>query len=159
VSATFRVFDDRSEVPSSKSSERLQVASALQASGFRSDVTLFRLNARPRKKTGSLSAFRWNTAERVYIIEAAHNPEVAGSNPAPATEKAPETGPFARKGLRILGRRRHLRRSVPPTTSGRSTWAESQPRNNAANVRGNDRIRTRDLRRDLIGDSPAGRVP
>jgi hypothetical protein len=30
----------------------------------------------------------------VYIIEAAHNPEVAGSNPAPATEKAPETGLF-----------------------------------------------------------------
>jgi hypothetical protein len=23
-----------------------------------------------------------------------HNPEVAGSNPAPATGKAPETGPF-----------------------------------------------------------------
>jgi hypothetical protein len=43
--------DDRSEVPSSKSSERLQVASALQASGFRSDVTVFRLNARPRQKT------------------------------------------------------------------------------------------------------------
>jgi putative transposase len=28
----------------------------------------------------------------VYTIEAAHNPEVAGSNPAPATAKAPETG-------------------------------------------------------------------
>jgi hypothetical protein len=27
------------------------------------------------------------------MIEAAHNPEVPGSNPAPATEKAPETGP------------------------------------------------------------------
>jgi transposase len=33
------------------------------------------------------AAFRRNTAERVYAIEAAHNPEVAGSNPAPATEK------------------------------------------------------------------------
>ena len=63
-------------------------ASVLQASGFRSDVTLFRLNARPRQKTGSLSAFRRNTAERVYIIEAAHNPEVIGSNPAPATTEA-----------------------------------------------------------------------
>jgi hypothetical protein len=34
--------------------------------------------------TGSEPAFRRNTAERVYISEAAHNPEVAGSNPAPA---------------------------------------------------------------------------
>jgi hypothetical protein len=30
----------------------------------------------------------------VYTIEAAHNRDVAGSNPAPATEKAPETGAF-----------------------------------------------------------------
>jgi len=30
----------------------------------------------------------------VYIVDTAHNPEVAGSNPAPATGKAPETGPF-----------------------------------------------------------------
>jgi hypothetical protein len=60
-------------------------ASALQASDFRSDVTVFRLNARPWPKTGSEPAFRRNTAERVYITEAAHNPEVAGSNPAPAT--------------------------------------------------------------------------
>jgi hypothetical protein len=59
-------------------------ASVLQASGFRSDVTAFRLNARPRPKIGSEPAFRRNTAERVYIIEEAHNPEVAGSNPAPA---------------------------------------------------------------------------
>jgi len=33
---------------------------------------------------------RGNTAERVYRIEAAHNPEVAGSNPAPATAKGAE---------------------------------------------------------------------
>jgi hypothetical protein len=78
------VFDDRSEVPSSKSSERLQVASTLQASGFRSDVTAFRLNAQSRRKTGSEPAFRRDTAEPVHTIEAAHNPEVAGSNPAPA---------------------------------------------------------------------------
>jgi hypothetical protein len=88
-------FDDPSDVPSSKSSEGLQVASALQASGFRSDVTVFRLNARPRQKTGSLSAFRRNTAEHVYIIEAAHNPEVAGSNPAPATERPRVRGLFS----------------------------------------------------------------
>ena len=62
-------------------------ASVLQASGFRGDVTVFRLNARSRPKTGSEPAFRWNTAERAYTIEAAHNSEVAGSNPAPATYK------------------------------------------------------------------------
>jgi hypothetical protein len=48
---------------------------------------VFRPNAPPRPKTGSDSAFQRNTAERVYTIEAAHNPEVAGSNPAPATSK------------------------------------------------------------------------
>src|SRR4029450_5863683 len=34
------------------------------------------------------------TAERVYTIEAAHNPEVAGSNPAPATAKGAGNGAF-----------------------------------------------------------------
>jgi hypothetical protein len=33
-----------------------------------------------------------NTAERVHMIEAAHNQEVAGSNPAPATRKGPGHG-------------------------------------------------------------------
>ena len=47
-----------------------------------------------RPKTGSEVAFRRNTAACVHTIEAAHNPEVAGSNPAPATQKAPETGLF-----------------------------------------------------------------
>jgi hypothetical protein len=69
-------------------SERLQFASTLQASGFRSDVTVFRLNALSRRKIGSEPAFRRNTAERVHTIEAAHNPEVAGSNPRnPRVEK------------------------------------------------------------------------
>jgi len=45
-------------------------------------------------ETGSESAFRRNTAERVYTIEAAHNPEVAGSN-LPATEKGPGSGAFS----------------------------------------------------------------
>ena len=67
-------------------------ASTLQASGFRSDVSVFRLNALSRRKTGSEPAFRRNTAERVHTIEAAHNPEVAGSNPAPATHKGPVNG-------------------------------------------------------------------
>jgi hypothetical protein len=74
--------------------KRAWAASVLQAAGFRGDVTAFRLNARLRPKTGSEPAFRRNTAERVYTIEAAHNPEVAGSNPAPATGRAPETGLF-----------------------------------------------------------------
>ena len=45
--------------------------------------------------TGSEPAFRRNAAACVYTIEAAHNPEVAGSNPAPLLRMAPETGPFA----------------------------------------------------------------
>jgi hypothetical protein len=52
------------------------------------DVTAFRLTARPRPKTGSEPAFRRNKAEHVYSFEAAHNPQVAGSNPAPATSEA-----------------------------------------------------------------------
>jgi hypothetical protein len=65
-----------------------------QALRFRRDVTAFRLNARPRPKTGSEPAFRRNEAEHVYTIEAAHNPEVAGSNPAPATAKGAGGGAF-----------------------------------------------------------------
>jgi hypothetical protein len=56
-------------------------ASVLQASGFRSDVTVFRLNATAEGEPGSQTAFRRNTAERVYEIEAALNPKVEGSNP------------------------------------------------------------------------------
>jgi hypothetical protein len=52
----------------------------------------FRLNAGARPKTGSDSAVRRNEAERVYMIEAALNPEVAGSNPAPATPKGAGNG-------------------------------------------------------------------
>jgi hypothetical protein len=73
---------------------RLGAASVLQASCFRGDVTVFRLNASGAGQIGSERAFRRNTAERVYTIEAAHNPEVAGSNPAPATEKGPGNGAF-----------------------------------------------------------------
>jgi hypothetical protein len=52
---------------------------SLQASGFRSDVTVFRLKARSRPNTGSEPAFRRKCGARVYTIEAAHNPEVAGA--------------------------------------------------------------------------------
>ena len=80
----------------------LQLPSVLQASRFRRDVTAFRLNARPRPKIGSEPAFRRNEAERVYTIEAAHNPEVAGSNPAPATDKGPGNRAFSRGSCRLL---------------------------------------------------------
>jgi hypothetical protein len=76
-------------------SDRLAAASILQAPRFRSDVTVFRLPARPRPRTGSEPAFRRNTAERVYTFEAAHNPEVAGSNPAPATREGPGNSAFS----------------------------------------------------------------
>ena len=69
-------------------------ASVLQASPFRDDVTVFRLNASAAGQIGSERAFRRNTAEGVYRIEAAHNPEVAGSNPAPATQKGPGNRAF-----------------------------------------------------------------
>src|SRR3954452_5093866 len=46
---------------------------------------------------GRLAA-RYNAASDAgwssQVARRAHNPEVAGSNPAPATKKAPETGPF-----------------------------------------------------------------
>jgi hypothetical protein len=74
--------------------EGLDAASVLQASRFRSDVTVFRLNAWSRPKIGSEPAYRRNTAACVYTLEAAHNPEVAGSNPASATQEGPGNGAF-----------------------------------------------------------------
>jgi hypothetical protein len=59
-------------------------ACVLQASSFRSDVSVFHLNQTCGAGTAVHPAFRRNTAERAYTIEAAHNPDVAGSNPAPA---------------------------------------------------------------------------
>ena len=73
---------------------RLDAASALQASGFRADVTVFRANATAVAESALRSAFRRNTAACVSSFEAAHNPEVAGSNPAPATE-GPRNGAFS----------------------------------------------------------------
>ena len=60
---------------------------------------MFHLNAADVGESGSEPAFTRNTAERVYVIEAAHNPEIAGSNPAPATEKA-----LHMQGFLLLGR-------------------------------------------------------
>jgi hypothetical protein len=65
-----------------------------QASLFRSDVTVFGLNAAAAAQSCLERAFRRNTAERVSSVEAAHNPEVAGSNPASATSKTPGNRPF-----------------------------------------------------------------
>jgi hypothetical protein len=45
-------------------------------------------------KSSSQPPFRRHTAERVYTVEAAHNPEVAGSNPAPATQEGLKTRPL-----------------------------------------------------------------
>src|SRR5213593_3225570 len=56
----------------------------------------------PASEFGLEPAFRWNTAERVYTIQAAHNPEVAGSNPAPATHKGPGNGAFSLGAKRML---------------------------------------------------------
>ena len=78
-------------------SVRLGIRSGCKRSAsiaLRGDVIVFRLNARSPAKTGSDPAFRRNEAERVYIIEAADNPEVAGSNPAPATAKGAGNGAF-----------------------------------------------------------------
>ena len=69
-------------------------ASVLQASGFRRDVTVFRLGEVAAGESGSEPAIRRNTAAPVYRIEAAHNPEVVRSNPAPATAKGARKGAF-----------------------------------------------------------------
>src|ERR671937_2890428 len=69
-------------------------ASLLQASGFRGDVTVFRLNARP-PKTGSNSAFRRNEAERCTesrrLITLRSQVQIL----PPLPRKAPETGSFS----------------------------------------------------------------
>src|SRR4029434_3284060 len=69
-------------------------ASVLQASGLRRDVTVFRINAVCAGDSGLEPAFRRNEAAHEHTIEAAHNPEVAGSNPAPATAKGAGDGAF-----------------------------------------------------------------
>jgi hypothetical protein len=73
--------------------------------GFRGDVTLFRRDATGDGQSPLTAAFLRNMTERVYAIEAADNPEVAGSNPAPATSKGPGNGAFL-----------FLRQAVPAKT-------------------------------------------
>jgi hypothetical protein len=45
-------------------------------------------------------------AEHVYTIDAAHNPEVAGSNPVPATAEGPGNGAFRFSAHRTRSRPR-----------------------------------------------------
>jgi hypothetical protein len=54
---------------------------------------VFRLDACAAVDSGFKPAFRRNTAARVYAVVAAHNPEVAGSNP-PRYLEGPENGAF-----------------------------------------------------------------
>jgi hypothetical protein len=61
-------------------------------------VTVFRLNAPLRRKTGSEPCVSAEYGEHVYSIEAAHNPEVAGSNPAPRYWKGPLSRAFLMGG-------------------------------------------------------------
>ena len=74
-------------VRESRAAKTDSAASALQASGFRSDVTWFRLNAAAGCRFGSQPVFLRNPEERGYTSGEAHNPEVAGSNPAPLSKK------------------------------------------------------------------------
>ena len=49
----------------------------------------------------------------MYIIEAAHNPEVAGSNPAPAIAEGPGNGAFRSLGGYAAAGGREARVRVP----------------------------------------------
>jgi hypothetical protein len=95
-------------------------ASVLQASGLRGDVSVFRLNARPQSKTGSEPAVRRNTAERVYTIEAAHNPELgvdlAGDGTMPLVVRqaaVSDTSTFDKENAPRIGCAEDISRSEP----------------------------------------------
>ena len=67
-------------------------ASVLQASGFRGHATVFRLSAAVEAESRLEPALRRNAAARTDSLEATHNPEVAGSTPAPASERPRKRG-------------------------------------------------------------------
>jgi pimeloyl-ACP methyl ester carboxylesterase len=106
-------------------------ARVLQASRFRKDVTAFRLNARPRPKTGSEPAFRRNEAEHVCTIEAAHTRRSQVQILPPLFRKARICGPFSSANryepatfgplARTSAPRLHL---VRPAPSGRRTLVD-----------------------------------
>jgi hypothetical protein len=62
--------------------------------GFRGDVTVFRRDATADGQSGLTAAFRRNTAERVYTIEAAH--AEGGSVIGDVRPWAVEIGTFSR---------------------------------------------------------------
>src|SRR6185295_4483353 len=105
--------------------DQLGTASVVQASGFRRDVIVFRLNAARAGDSGLEPAFGRNTAERVYLFEAAHNPEVAGSNPAPLLQEVRKCSPFV-SGSRAANATAHLR--GPRSRSRPVEFADSEAR-------------------------------
>ena len=82
-------------------------ASVLQASGVRGDAIVFR----PNENSLAVRISR-NTAARVYTTGAAHSPEVAGSNPVPATSKSPGDGAFRLRVGGATGARASVKRKV-----------------------------------------------
>ena len=63
-------------------------------------------------------AFRRNGAAGVDSVEVAHNPEVAGSNPAPATAEGPGNGAFLIRGTHaVVSRLRHKATAKRSNTS------------------------------------------
>jgi len=63
---------------------------------------VFRLNSMAAGQSGWERALRRNTKKPRHLVEAAHNPEVAGSNPAPATFKGPGDRAFFCRGTNAL---------------------------------------------------------
>ena len=94
-----------------------------EAPVFRGDVTVFRLDATAEVWSGLESRLRRTTAERVYTSEPAHNPEAAGSNPAPAIGKAPGNGAF-RISEKMTAINRRARTQAEPA---RSRSREARP--------------------------------
>jgi hypothetical protein len=91
---------------------------------------VFRLNATGEAQYSLEPAFRRNTAAPVCSLEAAHNPEVARSNPAPATAKGAGNGAFCLFES-IWGRGRPLAmkggRKIASVDDDRSGRAKARP--------------------------------
>jgi hypothetical protein len=90
-------------IPRAMSLSRLrQLAACKRAASSRRPhgAVRFRLTAVTTLRSCVHPALLRNATATMTPTRAAHNPEVAGSNPAPATEKALETGPFLYPGGR-----------------------------------------------------------
>ena len=94
----------------------------------RASPSLRRLTARALAESGGLRYNRCRVAGwSSQVARRAHNPEVAGSNPAPATGKAPETGlfSFAEPEFQVGSRSRSSAsrmRSRPYSNSTAKSW-------------------------------------